>query len=405
MEKKHKDEMQQKINILSENHALDGKVVFLFGHCSATEEMLEYLAVKGVTAEAILDNNEAKQGLFCKGIKIMQPSFILAFSAQNSIVLIAARFYEEMAEQLTRLQYCGEIVKVVDYNSFAAYSLSDETFYEKKARVLRGISTLKRIRAKYPLHHIVVCPYNALGDVYWAAAFLPAYCQKQGIEKTAVAVTGSGCVQTAGLFDIGDLIMLEGAEMDEFVQALLFIRDDNCTIAHHDRPYTDNIIRYLDKHFLSFIDYYRCAVYGLPKDTLPSWPTHNEAFSGMDKLVKGKTAIFAPYAKSIVRPPDLFWEKLAGTYRENGYTVLTSVHGDETPIKGTAPFMLPLSQMVSVAEYAGHFIGIRSGLCDIINTARCRKTVIFPDCMYSTTGIKVDAFFDMPGWEKIVWRQ
>jgi hypothetical protein len=63
-----------------------------------------------------------------------------------------------------------------------------------------------------------------------------------------------------------------------------------------------------------------------------------------------------------------------------------------------------LNQLISAAEYAGRFIGLRSGICDILATARCRKTVVFPDCFYSTTPFKVSDFFALPGWEEVLWR-
>ena len=47
-------------------------------------------------------------------------------------------------------------------------------------------------------------------------------------------------------------------------------------------------------------------------------------------------------------------------------------------------------------------MGIRSGLCDIIDTAKCEKTVIFPDVYYSVTKTKVSDFFALHGWNTIV---
>ena len=404
MEKTHKSQMRRKLDDLIARQAFEGKIVLAFGQCSATEEMLDYLFAKGIGARAVLDNNQAKQGQYCCGVPILPPQAVKAYGEADSVVLIAARFYEEMAAQLKGLHYSGEIIKVVDYNSFAAYSLSDETFQEKKTRMLRGAFTLERIRARYPDHHLVVCPYDALGDVYWAMAFLPAYCAKKGIEKTAVVVTGEGCLKTAGLFGTRDVIALEHAQMDEFVQALIFVREDNCIIAHHDRPYTDNIIRYLDRHFLSFVDYYRYGVYGLDKEAAPAKPCGGSECACKDALVKGRTVILAPHAKSVAKPPDVWWEALAREYHEKGYLMLTNVHGGEAPVRGTKALLLPIDQMISAAEYAGFFIGLRSGLCDILDTARCEKAVVFTDCIYSTTGIKADAFFDLPGWQKILWR-
>ncbi|MDR1132651.1 MAG: hypothetical protein LBL05_00725 [Synergistaceae bacterium] len=58
--------------------------------------------------------------------------------------------------------------------------------------------------------------------------------------------------------------------------------------------------------------------------------------------------------------------------------------------------------MSAAAEYAGSFVGLRNGLCDVVHAANCRKIVVFPDCFYSTTPHKVADFFALPGWESVV---
>jgi hypothetical protein len=188
--------------------------------------------------------------------------------------------------------------------------------------------------------------------------------------------------------------------MDEFVQAIIFMREENCIIAHHDRPYTDNIISYLNKKFLSFVDYYRSAVYGLTKDIPAAVPTKFEPFDNHKQIPKGRSVILSPYAKSVTKLSDSFWEKIVAEYSKQGYKVYTNTTGDELPIYGTEALCLPISQIKAAVEHAGTFIGIRSGLCDVLDTANCRKIVVFPDCYYSTTPHKVEDFFAMPGWEK-----
>jgi hypothetical protein len=364
--------------------------------------MIDYLLLNDVTPVAILDNSLSKQELTYRKIPIIAPERIHTYNAENCIVLIASRFYSEMSTQLRRINYTGEIVKVVDYNSFAEYSLSIKTLESKIERMQRGAKTLKQIRMQYPMHHLVVCPSNALGDVYWAMSFLPAYCEKHGIKETAVIVIGNGCRQVAELFGAENIIMLEHTEMDEFVQTIIFTRESNLIIAHHDRPYTDNIIKWLDKHFLSFIDYYRCAVYGLDKDTPPVPPTNLAPFENHENIPKGKAVILSPYAKSVVELQPGFWEKIAAEYLERGYEVYTNVVSEEQPIPGTHTLSVSISQMPAAAAFAGAFIGIRNGLCDVLFSVNCRKTVVFPDCYYSTTSFKVADFFSLPGWEKII---
>ena len=402
MEQQYRDEMRSIIDNLNDGGAFERKATFLFGHCNATEELADYLITKDIIPAAILDNNVSKQGLLYRDIPIISPHAIASEDIDSSIVLIATRYFAEMSAQLRCFGYNGEIVRAVDYDSFTEFSLSDETIGRKKARMLRGVQILRRIRESYPEEHLIVCPNNALGDVYWAMAFLPAYCIKRRISKAAAIVTGNGCLQVAEMFGAERIYALNNSEMDELVQALIFTNEENCTIAHHDRPYTDSIIKYLNKRFLSFIDYYRYAVYGLPIGTKPTTPGRLLPIPESVGLVANKSVVIAPYAKSVIQPPASFWAKIAGQWQSRGFAVFTSVNTDEQPIGGTAPLSLPLNQMISAVEHAGVFIGLRNGMCDIVHTAQCRKIVVFPDCYYSTTPHKVIDFFGLPGWEIIL---
>ena len=78
------------------------------------------------------------------------------------------------------------------------------------------------------------------------------------------------------------------------------------------------------------------------------------------------------------------------------------VHGDEGPVPGTLALEIPIPELLDAVEHAGTFIGLRSGLCDVVHTARARKVHVFPDAHYSTTPYKVADFFALPGWESVV---
>lgn len=398
----YKAEMKRVIDALITNHEFDGKMVLSFGHCNSTEEMLNYLSERGITVAAILDNNESKQGGHYNNIKIVSPQFIKKIPNSKVIVLVATRFFEAMSAQLRELGYSGEVIKVVDYNSFAEYSLSEDTIKRKTERMLRGAQTLIKIREQFPQQHLVICPNRALGDVYWACAYLPAYCTKEKLKSTVVIVLGNGCRQVAEMFGIANVMTLEGTEMDELVQTIIFNHEENCIIAHHDRPYTDNIIKYLDKHLLTFIDYYKYAVFCLGKGAMPVKPLKLAEVNNKSQLTENKSVIIAPYAKSVVQAAPEFWNKIVGDYREHGFQVFTNVFGDEAPLAHTIPISLPLNQLIGAVEYAGHFVGLRSGLCDIVSTADCHKTVVMPDCIYSTTSNKIADFFALPNWEQII---
>ncbi|MCL2284580.1 MAG: hypothetical protein FWC26_14800 [Fibromonadales bacterium] len=378
MEAWRKSEMVAKLNTLN----FAGKTVFVFGHCNATGEMIDYLAQISVHVTAILDNNEAKIGNAYKEVPIVEPAHILKFS--NCMVLIANRFCEQMTEQLHNLGYKGEIVKVLEYNFFAECT---------PERIRKGTDILKKIRVLYPERHLVICPHNSLGDVYWAMSFLPSYTAKPCV----VAVNSEGCHQVAEMFGQKS-ITVSNEEMDELTQAVISNKEQNCIVAHHDKVHTDSAIEYLNSHFISFIDFYKYRVFGLDESAEPVLPSCNLPFENTVGILQGKTLIISPYAKSVILLPNEFWLNVISEYKSKEFMVCTSVIGSEEPLEGTIPVSFPLNQAVKAVEYAGYFIGIRSGLCDVINSAVCNKTVVFPDCIYSTTKMKVADFFALPGW-------
>ena len=110
----------------------------------------------------------------------------------------------------------------------------------------------------------------------------------------------------------------------------------------------------------------------------------------------------APYAKSVMPVPRSFWEQTAERHSAQGDVVATLVHGDEDPIPGTLALEIPIPEVLDAVEHAGTFIGLRSGLCDVVHTARARKVYVYPDAYYSTTRYKVADFFALPGWESVV---
>ncbi len=58
--------------------------------------------------------------------------------------------------------------------------------------------------------------------------------------------------------------------------------------------------------------------------------------------------------------------------------------------------------MKSVVERAGTFIGIRSGLCDVIRTADCHKIALYPDYHYCGTRWTAAEIYAIEGFENIV---
>ena len=98
------------------------------------------------------------------------------------------------------------------------------------------------------------------------------------------------------------------------------------------------------------------------------------------ELVPGKTVLLAPYAgkSDMWDIPMAFYTKLADKLHAAGFSVSTNASGaKELAVPGTKPLLVPYRLARPFCERAGTFIGLRSGLCDIISGARCRKVILY----------------------------
>ena len=402
MDQLHYDEMVTNLHHLIEEHAIQNKKIYLFGHCNATEELADLLSGFNYNVEAILDNNQEKHGKSYKGIPICHPRQILVENAQNTIVCIAARAYAAMTKQLNQIGYKGAVRKLVDYNSFAEYSLSEDTIVRMTARMERGKIILDDLKQKYTDYFRIFCPFSALGDVYIMMSYLPYFLEKREKEKCVVCVVGNACAKVVRIFGAYPAEVYQQKDMDEMIQAVLYTEDKDSFIAHQDRPYVINLHKALYKKCISLEQMYCCGVFGLPIGTIPVKPVRLEQYKELETIEKGNAAIFSPYAKSVTAFSNDFWKQIVDDYLQRGYQCFTNVAGDEQPLAGTLPISPSIAEVQSVVERAGHFIGIRSGLCDVIRDADCEKIALYPDYYYSDTKWKAIDMYALEGWENIV---
>jgi hypothetical protein len=317
------------------------------------------------------------------------------------LVLIASRFYDEMRRQLLDLGLAADEILRVGQLSIATDAAAG-------ADPDHGEQLLERLRGAHPGRHLVVCPFGALGDVYWALAYLPAFAATRGLAPAAPVVVGESCRQVARLFGYEHVDSLAQAEMDDLVAAVVRSEAPDATIAHHDRPHGDAAaVRVLDERFVGFTDVYRDLVYGLTDQAHPETPNRpgrprTDRRPLPDGLAEGRTVLLAPYAKSVLPVAPSFWQDTAERCATQGYAVATLVHGDERAVPGTMGVTVEIADLLDVVERAGTFIALRSGLCDVVHAARARKVHVSPDAYYSTSRHKVADFFALPGWESVV---
>lgn len=400
MDSLHYTEMREKFFRLKSAGIFEGKAVFLFGHCNATEELAGLFLAEGYRVEAILDNSTAKQGMSYQRIPIVAPNRIL--KRENTVICIVSRAYASMKAQLHRMGYLGEVYGLVDYDSFSEYSLSRETRYRMRERIRHGEASVMGMKKKYKGRFRVYCPFPALGDVVFAMSYLPYFLKRKEISGYAVFVVGNACADVAKMFGAEEVEVLTQREMDEQVQAVIYQRDMDSFIAHHDRPYVINLWKILFIRKFSLEELYRTGVFGLSGDFKPYSPARLAVYGKLKEIPAGNAVILSPYAKSVTNLPGEYWDSIVEYFSEKGCQIYTNVAGKEKELQGTLRLEVQLNELQSVVERAGMFIGLRSGLCDVIREAKCRKIALYPDCFYSSTSWKVEEIFYLEGWENIV---
>lgn len=405
MDKAHYEEMLVNVDILARSGEFQEKKIYLFGHSNATETLADLLLDRGYMVSGILDNNLSKQNDDYNGIMILAPEEIMRGEPSEKIVCIAARAYETMVRQLRLLGYTGRIEKLVDYNSYSEYSLTPDTVARKRERLDRGLVQLNHIKEKYPGHFLVLCPFAALGDIFLAMSYLPYFLAARCVRDCVVCVPGNVCGQVVGLFGTYPIETYAQKDLDELIQACIYTRDGNSYIAHQDRPYVVNLHKALHIKCIPLETIYKCGVFGLPLETEPYRPCRWEDYPDLNRIQPGRAVIFSPYAKSVTVFDKTFWQPIVKDFLDRGYQCFTNVVEDEKPLEGTIGISPRIAQMQSVAQRAGTFIGIRSGLCDVIRYARCRKIALYPDYNYSDTKWKAIDMYAIDGWENIAVKE
>jgi hypothetical protein len=108
-------------------------------------------------------------------------------------------------------------------------------------------------------------------------------------------------------------------------------------------------------------------------------------------LPAGRTILVAPLANSYPHKIQRFWwEKAVAALKNKGFTVVNNIganshfSSEDTKVKvghidGATPVDIPIDMAIPFAELCGYFLGIRSGLCDLLAYSNTRKLIVYPE--------------------------
>lgn len=378
--------LRRRINRMERRGALRGRFIVLFGAAAAAKEVKNCLAEKGLRPGAVVDTDSRKIGRQCLGMTVQRPEEVLLPKRSDvAILLCSASFCREMTRQLNEMGYHGS------RRILQPFRVRDEsltTLLPVGARLVRGLLRHRVLARKYPPGStLFIAPYTGTGDIYLAGMFFEEYLRRQGIGEYAFIVVSSACRKVAQMFGIRNIELVPRTVVDDIINCDRALRSRWPLVILNDSWAADytNLLQWVRGYKdLTFDRMFRYFVFGfddsVPYTLPPACKDLDSIVAIFEKhdLLPGRTVVLSPYSNTLFEPPEDLWRAIVDFCLQRGYTVCTNCAGaGEAPVAGTEAVFFPLGQAVAFMDMAGYFVGVRSGLCDIISSSSCRKAVLY----------------------------
>lgn len=373
--------IKKKIIELSLQGKLEGKSIYLFGHNLYTEYINNLLYEEGYRLCGIVDNDQKKLGRCIINIPIIAPESVNW--GENTVCLTATKYAESMAEQLHQFSEEIQFFILVDWIQWREQWEKKEKFwleenYETEVmKLCLGAEVYGRLKQE---EQLLILPFPAMGDAFLVGVYLSANQSLQS-QNLKVIVCSKGAFKVMQMYGVVSETILE-QEQEALYKFICFCMDKKQDKVMFSWIYAFEVMAGFKKlSFTQFIARFFLRLgNNCPKHFPCIWDKEMKESEFMEKgLVKGKSVILSPYANSISELPWQFWECLTEKLQKNNFSVFTNIVGKQKPVKNSKGLEIPLDQLGSYLEYAGYFIALRSGLCDIVGRALCRQIVIFRD--------------------------
>ena len=244
---------------------------------------------------------------------------------------------------------------------------------------------------------IIISPKH-IGDTIFLLAFISDYKKKHGCARVMMIVPDSQ-MELVHLFPSVDRILPVDYVDMEALQSFIFINE----------YWNRNHIRYA--HAKGILELHRSGTVFRENYTHASMLQNTFEYLEIDDTCKperarlpffpfsekhqelyGNAVLLMPGALSIEvnSVPLRFWVALSKKLQDVGLTVYTNYNGKEGEllIEGTIPLSTSFMELIELGRYFRGFIGLRSGICDLIAETDAKLVCYYPESN-PETGIEV----------------
>lgn len=267
----------------------------------------------------------------------------------------------------------------------------EKAFVSQTLKVIHGYKILSSLRHRYGKDCRFFLVRGKPGDIWLYLRVLHAYIKQKNITKYVLIGDGKGLKTIAKLYPYIKCDIIPASYYDgiSLQSAWCFfgaekLNMDLSLMWGVELLYNRSAVRMLDQ--FNFIDSFYWFLFDLDrKSASPALPEFKKITSELENkfksigIKKNKTVIISPYAYC-VRPlyPE-FWIFLAKDLEAKGYSVFMMLDRKNEKNDFGFPDIFPsYYDCKALLEYAGNFIGLRSGFCDIISGCECNKVILYP---------------------------
>ena len=376
-----------------------GKKIAIVGAWNTIGIISEMLNGIDLILTHIADNNPSKQGVSIEGI-ISQSVDSLANEKNLIILIYNTKYWREFHDQLVKLSFVNNVDFFVLFGEKErkkarlisnALTLPNSDWIEVKSQAKKAWAAYVETQKEYGEKPIWLMHIPSLGDLYMFSLFLPHAMSVRRISECAcvLVVTSKSTARLADALGFRHIKLITVDEAYTGWLVLMCIMGEHLNIrnaAFYGEEYIFHSLTYnSNDSIVNFRDAFEKYVFGFYAGVAPIYPVFPKndepILAQFNKygLKPGETVLISPYARHFepnIKKSD--WETLVSDLKSKGYTVCTNCGtSEELPLSGTTAIFIELQDCVRFVEIAGHFIGVRSGLCELICTAEAQKVVIY----------------------------
>lgn len=370
-----------------------GMRVYIYGVNENSRALYRRLKKEDIIVSGFVkDKSDAVQNNTFQGIRILDVEELK--KKDKNLLLTNGIINDELIKELNDFSACEiKNLPTEDYMPSVNKIQQIKKFTDRIAIYLQAFKLYSNMIKRYHAKKVFVFSGQS-GDLFNALVYMGEYLKKANLVNDYVlTVIGGACLKVAQMFNLCNVEKISETESEKLISLYELCGEKSNIVPVHcsERIIKNTVITKLDRHKnITLGKMYKYQIFRLNEDSCPQLPVYIRNSQYIDEVfksnqwVRGRTVLLSPYANSYMDDELMKdWENLSKWLIENNYTVLTNSIGEnEPPIPGTKAIGLPLEYVVDFIEQGGFFIGLRSGLCDIISGALCVKIILYREDFY-----------------------